>query len=244
MTSSREPLEPARLTDDEDAPRELRQALQEAQAHRPIADRLDVLRASLLRSMAASPSNRPPARSPRRRWMPWGFGLGVAALLGGSAWAFFVESPRPVLDAGNASTEGSATSAPAHPTSPEPLDPSSVEEELARPSEIAPRKPPLSSPVAPASSLAAERRLVARARELLSSSPSEALRATDRHGTMFPDGLLAQEREVIAITALANLGRFDEARARADRFDQRFPGSAHAARVRASIRRLEKTSED
>lgn len=48
-------------------------------------------------------------------------------------------------------------------------------------------------------------------------------------------GAFIQERERIAIQALAKLGRLDEARARARAFEARFPNSPHLRRVRQVV---------
>ena len=82
-------------------------------------------------------------------------------------------------------------------------------------------------------SLAAEVKLVQRAQDALRGSrPAEALALCNDHAKRFPDGMVTQECEVIAVEALVKTGRKDEARRRADRFKARFPGSA-------SIRRLD-----
>ena len=83
--------------------------------------------------------------------------------------------------------------------------------------------------------LRSEVELLARARDLLGSSPAEALALTQQHATQFPGGALAQEREVLAIEALRHLGRMDEARARKDRFLSAYPGSAHRQRLEATL---------
>jgi hypothetical protein len=46
---------------------------------------------------------------------------------------------------------------------------------------------------------------------------------------------LAQEREVIAIEALSKLGRADDARSRAGRFEQQYPNSAHRRKVGSAV---------
>lgn len=82
-------------------------------------------------------------------------------------------------------------------------------------------------------SLAVEVKLVQRAQDALRGSrPAEALALCNDHAKRFPDGVVTQECEVIAVEALVKTGRKDEARRRADRFKARFPGSA-------SIRRLD-----
>ncbi len=67
------------------------------------------------------------------------------------------------------------------------------------------------------------------------SDPQRALDLTERDATRFPSGALVQEREVIAIAALAQLGRMDDARTRANQFFRAFPGSAHGPRVAALL---------
>jgi outer membrane protein assembly factor BamD (BamD/ComL family) len=78
---------------------------------------------------------------------------------------------------------------------------------------------------------AAETKLLERAQIALRSQPAEALVLCNDHVRRFPAGTLTQEREVIAVEALVKLGRRDEARSRADRFEARFPGSSHTRRL-------------
>jgi hypothetical protein len=73
------------------------------------------------------------------------------------------------------------------------------------------------------------------AEDALSSNPMSALARADHHANRFPDGALAQEREVIAIDALMRLGRGDEARYRAQNFYREFPSSAHRQRIEALL---------
>ena len=78
----------------------------------------------------------------------------------------------------------------------------------------------------------AEVKLVQRAQDALRSSrPSEALALCNDHAKRFPNGMVTQECEVIAVEALVKTGRKDEARKRADRFKARFPGSAAIRRL-------------
>jgi outer membrane protein assembly factor BamD (BamD/ComL family) len=78
----------------------------------------------------------------------------------------------------------------------------------------------------------AEVKLVQRAQDALRSSrPAEALALCNDHTKRFPNGMVTQECEVIAIEALVKTGRKDEARKRADRFKARFPGSAAIRRL-------------
>jgi hypothetical protein len=73
------------------------------------------------------------------------------------------------------------------------------------------------------------------AEDALSSNPVSALARADHHANRFPNGALAQEREVIAIDALMRLGRGGEARYRAENFYRAFPSSAHRQRIEALL---------
>jgi hypothetical protein len=54
---------------------------------------------------------------------------------------------------------------------------------------------------------------------------------TAEHAKAYPHGVLADEREVIAIEALAALGRLDDAKARALAFEAASPGTPYAKRI-------------
>lgn len=69
--------------------------------------------------------------------------------------------------------------------------------------------------------------LLKEARSALSSDPERALALTRRYGAEYPHGTYAQERDFIAISALARLGRGAEAKSRADAFRARYPRSAY-----------------
>jgi len=73
--------------------------------------------------------------------------------------------------------------------------------------------------------------LVKEAGQVLKSDPARALQLTMDHARLYPSGALSEEREVIAIEALARLGRLSAARARAERFLVGYPRSAHLSRV-------------
>jgi hypothetical protein len=62
-----------------------------------------------------------------------------------------------------------------------------------------------------------------------------ALTATREHERRFPNGLLVQEREAMAIRALVMLGRGNEARARALRFRTGFPGSMLLPAIESAV---------
>jgi hypothetical protein len=85
-------------------------------------------------------------------------------------------------------------------------------------------------------SLAAERALLDPARTALGRGDgASALDAVHKHEARFASGKLAEEREAIAVQALVVLHRADEARARAARFQQRYPGSVLAPSVAAAL---------
>jgi len=76
-----------------------------------------------------------------------------------------------------------------------------------------------------------EAALLGRAQQALSGNPASALALTEEHRRAYPSGALGQESEVIAIEALAELGRVGEARSRADVFRAKYPSSAHLRRI-------------
>lgn len=96
-------------------------------------------------------------------------------------------------------------------------------------------KPEPTDPANAADRVLREARLVADAREALGSSPSKALSLVTAAAKEFPRGQLVEEREAIAIRALAKLGRTEAAQSRADRFLARFGSGPHAEAVRRAI---------
>lgn len=87
-----------------------------------------------------------------------------------------------------------------------------------------------------ASRLREENQALADARAALrSGDAASALEKLDAAGGRFPEGVLAQEREVVAIEALARAGKSADASSRAKAFLQKYPTSPHAAKVRGFI---------
>jgi hypothetical protein len=110
---------------------------------------------------------------------------------------------------------------------------------------VVPSAPPAPRPVAsPAPSidargLAAERMLLDGARASLArGEPEAALVAIDRHAKAYPQGVLVEEREALAVKALAAAGRYPEARARGQRFREQFPRSVSLGAVNATLASL------
>lgn len=74
-----------------------------------------------------------------------------------------------------------------------------------------------------------------RTQSALATDPARALAMTREHASLYPRGVLLQERDVIAIDALARLGRLAEARTRAADFRAQYPKSAHLARIQTIL---------
>lgn len=76
-----------------------------------------------------------------------------------------------------------------------------------------------------------ESQLLDAARGALASNPSRALSLARRHAQLFPNGVLVQEREVIAIEALKRQGKGGAAQERAQSFDRKYPNSPHKPKL-------------
>jgi hypothetical protein len=156
------------------------------------------------------------------------------APLAASAQATALAPPGSPVDPGLASP-GPAASQVAIP-SPSAIAPSPSAQPLA--ALPAPSATPLAHPsasAAVATDAESEVALLQRAQAALGSSPAQALALADEHQRRFRGGILAQEREVIAINALVRLGRTGEARSRAARFLAGYPRSAHRPRLEALL---------
>jgi hypothetical protein len=103
-----------------------------------------------------------------------------------------------------------------------------------RPVPEAEPEPP--EPGAVSSAVVLEHRQLREARRVLARDPAKALSLVREHERSFPHGALRPEREVIAIEALARLGRTDSARARAARFVERWPSSPYRHQVESALR--------
>lgn len=89
-----------------------------------------------------------------------------------------------------------------------------------------------------------ESSLLNRAHAAVTSNPDQALALTAEHARRFARGMLVQEREVIAIEALARLGRNDEAQARAATFHSNYPNSAYRRRIEAALDHRSRTPSE
>jgi hypothetical protein len=91
-------------------------------------------------------------------------------------------------------------------------------------------------PKSRASQLSAERVLLDEARSAIAQGDSQrGLDHLERHRRLFPNALLAEERDALQVQALVKAGRYDDARARADSFRRRTPGSLFLPTVDAAI---------
>ena len=81
----------------------------------------------------------------------------------------------------------------------------------------------------------AEARLVARAKAALTSAPASALSLANAAKREFPRGMLVEEREALAVQALARLGKTEQAKRRGEAFLRAYGRGPHAASVRAAI---------
>ncbi|MBK7824061.1 hypothetical protein [Nannocystis sp.] len=73
------------------------------------------------------------------------------------------------------------------------------------------------------------------ARGLLGSDPAQALALADAGKASFSAGDFSQEWEGVAVLALFELGRVDEARPRSAAFLEQYPNGTYAPRIRAAI---------
>ncbi|AKV00692.1 hypothetical protein AKJ09_07355 [Labilithrix luteola] len=145
--------------------------------------------------------------------------------------------------------------APPPVTAPEPVPAAVVEERAETPPKVDPvgtisvdelpsaapvavasatgRARPTPSPEAPPS--VSELEAARRAQATLASNPGRALVIADQLSRDFPNGEFVQEREAIAVEALARLGRKEDALQRARTLLRRFPRTPYVARLEMVI---------
>ena len=248
------------MTDEHDMPRwtapgsevphELRQLISQSRNQVGTPDQVAVLSrqlASILGPGASLPVP-PPAVLPATSRFAWRW---VAGLVGGtgavvallSLWRDPAPVESPVSPAPSPlSTPDVAAPAPsvAAPPSTTPEAAPSLEPEApaAAPAKPAHRSHPARER-APTASPGAEAALLEKARAALPTRPAEALRLAQEHARSFKRGILAEEREVIAIQALKQLGRKAEADRRAAQFERNYRGSVHQTKIDGSAGRAQ-----
>jgi hypothetical protein len=107
------------------------------------------------------------------------------------------------------------------------------------PAAVSPRSPDSVAPApAPIDELTREAQLIESARRSLATDPTTTLLRVNDHRQAFPNGQLADEREVLAVDALRRLGRTAEARARGEALLRRDPSGLYGERVRSILATL------
>ena len=153
-------------------------------------------------------------------------GAALLSALSGSKPATVVYVDRPVPVAG--------ASAPAVPVMPEGID--GTPPSIARPDDVSAKPARAAQTASRASRLAAERHLLDAARTaIVQGEPERAVAQLERHRAQFPDGLLVEERDAMMVEALAKASRTSEARALAESFRAKYPGSLFAGTVDSAV---------
>jgi hypothetical protein len=247
-----------RLFDDPEQPAALRDDLlrsRDAGRDYPTADKLDALRAAL------SDSARQPLGegAPLGRHLAWralhpGWKLAALLALGGAGGFIALRSlsPLPALPPEPMPAQPPSAEPAAQDTAPAPTavaQPSTADDSMPAPTAV---RPPSaadgSAPAAVAQPSAAgdnalapsSRREIAqlvRIRALLEQDPAAAYRLAQRSEREFPSGLLREERQALAIVALAKTGARETARAKASEFFARFPQSPMRDVIEAELDR-------
>ncbi len=81
-----------------------------------------------------------------------------------------------------------------------------------------------------------EGELLLRARAALARNADLCLSLTAEHRRLYPSGSMREERDVLAVEALARLGRMEEARARAAAFERTYRSSPYMERIHRVVR--------
>ena len=165
--------------------------------------------------------------------LKWGavVAIGAPAVLAATHFAAHADKR---VEGPPAGTESIAASSRA-PDAPLPPASSASEPAMRQALSPEPSSPPAASP---ASSLRAETAMLGVARGRLSAGDYRgALDEVTRLAARFPQGVLTQEREVVAVGALAGLDNRQALSARAKAFLQRYPDSPYAVHVRHLVER-------
>ncbi|MDF3069862.1 MAG: hypothetical protein K0R38_5463 [Polyangiaceae bacterium] len=160
-------------------------------------------------------------------------GLVAAGAIATASASFFAlgrEEPKPVLTVSRAlpaetSAPSSLTPEPAAPAAPEPAVSATT------PATPRPAKVPASLRLREEAALLAEVQSALR-----SGQPKVALGKLDSYDRRFPGGVLRAEADAAKVFALCSSGRVERARASAQRFVKRYPGSPAIARVQAACK--------
>ncbi len=221
--------DPPRLLEDPSVAPSLRAALEEAQAVTPGPAVLGVVGSGVARAVRGAA-----VKKVLLALMVAGAGLGAVLMrpAGVPVEAALLRDAGAVGDAGVVGDAGApAQDAGAADEAP-PLDAGATRTTRPRalradagPLAVAP--PPSDAPARPEEEIV----LLERAEAALTNDPAAALALTQILEQNYPRGALAQEREAIAIEALAKLGRREEAQVRLQRFLAAHPESPHRMRL-------------
>ncbi len=227
-----------------DAPEQLRALLEAARADLPDEAELASV-AAALGPLLGGPAA-PPAAPPSHPHVPGpGAGAlggaaakiaGVIALAGAVGGGLWLASHHGAAPAARVPLSSAAPARPAPEAVAEPGPSAVVEPAPATVAEPPPSAAQAQAPVparAPATA-PDEAQLLRAAQAALKTDPARALALTQEHKRRFPHGVLAQEREVIAIEALSKVDQA-AAKKRAEQFRQEYPGSAHESKVGAAV---------
>lgn len=125
----------------------------------------------------------------------------------------------------------------ATPTPPPPPPPVDAQEPEPAPEPVLPSVKQVKPKVVEAVSPEQEAELLTRAMGASQQAHwAEALAAAEQHARRFPNGSLAQEREMIAIESLLRLGRRADAERRAEKFRKAWPTSTHLVRLNTMLK--------
>lgn len=247
------PRDPVRLLEtDSEASSELRELLDSARGDEPTPEQLTALAGRLgplLTPPVGAPSSTP-ASSAGSTVTATGVklklltGVALAVLAGGSFQAGRVfERARATAPSAPVVTERPRPLAEPRvdvpPPPPAPVDAPAAPAAPVMPTPSSRPRAPEHRPAAPtpaAASLDEELGLLESAYGALQrGDAAAALALAQGHAGRFPEGALAQEREVLAIDALMRLGRRSEAETRARTFQARYPTSTHWVRIQGLL---------
>lgn len=203
--------------------------------------RLDARVAPLLNGAAPSPPSPAFVTSVPLGWAKVVSALAIAVAAGAAGYAWWVP-PVQVVRVLNVPVP-IMVEMPAAPADPVPVVHTVVAPRGAVPAPkaaaVMPATPPQQDavPPAPKMRMAEERALldVARAAQLRGNA-ALALEVVNRHETEFPDGLLAEEREAMAVQALVATGRMADARQRFEHFQAAYPRSMLRSTLLRAVR--------
>jgi hypothetical protein len=155
----------------------------------------------------------------------------VGAVGGAMTHAALTRPPVPKL----APTTVAPTPIPPPPAASAPPLPEPVQSALSAPTSAPSAVQPARSGASTAASLRTERLLLERATAaLMRGDANSALAALHEHARRFPQGELAEEREVLLVRALRAAGQNDAAEKQAKDFKQKFPSSLQSGTLDAS----------